>query len=201
MHKKFSKWYSTQILHALENACEPMNAKVSVKLTNMKPLHARWLSEFYNYINSSDGHEITRNGCLRAGNTNAVKMGSLKLPSRDSFLDICSDIDSAVNENLSHVEFTCAKLVDLNHVPRTLIQSLILIRKKETSTTMEMHLTFLKIKYNFNFLVLLTFDICFIYFLSRFFCFLKSIPKLQFQDFWFTPRFLCLNWFLKFWIG
>ena len=75
MHKKFSKWYSTQILHALENGCEPMDAKVSVKLTNMKPLHAKWLSEFYNYINSSDGHEITRNGCLRAGNTDAIKMG------------------------------------------------------------------------------------------------------------------------------
>ena len=112
MHKKFSKWYSTQILHALENACEPMDAKVSVKLTNMKPLHAKWLSEFYNYINSSDGHDIICNGCLRAGNTDAIKMGSLKLPSRDSFLDIFSDIDFAVTGNLSQVEFTCAKLVD-----------------------------------------------------------------------------------------
>ena len=39
-----------------------MDAKVDVNLTIMKPLHANWLSEFYNYINSSDGQEITRNG-------------------------------------------------------------------------------------------------------------------------------------------
>ena len=38
-----------------------MDAKVDVNLTIMKPLHAKWLSEFYNYINSSDGQEITRN--------------------------------------------------------------------------------------------------------------------------------------------
>ena len=39
-------------------------------------------------------------------------MGSLKLPSRDPFLKICSDIDFAVNENLSQVEFTCPKLAN-----------------------------------------------------------------------------------------
>ena len=36
-----------------------MDLKVDVKLTIMKPLHAKWLSEFYNYINSSNGQEIT----------------------------------------------------------------------------------------------------------------------------------------------
>ena len=75
MRKRFSELYSRQILHALEHGCEVMDPKVDVKLTIMKLLHAKWLSEFYNYINSSDGHEITRNGCLRAGNTDAIKMG------------------------------------------------------------------------------------------------------------------------------
>ena len=84
-----------------------MDVKVDVKLTIMKPLHAKWLSEFYNYINSSNGQEITRNSWLRAGITDAIKMGSSKLLSLDPFLDICSD-----NENPSQVEFTCPKLVD-----------------------------------------------------------------------------------------
>ena len=112
MRKKFPEWCSRQILHALENGCEPTDAKVNFKLTNMKPLNAKQLSEFYNNINCSDGHETTRNGCLRAGITDAIKMGSLKLPSRDPFLNICSDINFAINENLSQVEFTCPKLAN-----------------------------------------------------------------------------------------
>ena len=89
-----------------------MDVKVNVKLTIIKPLHAKWLSEFYNYINSSDGQEITRNGWLRARITDAIKMGNSKLPSRDPFLDICCDIDFVVKENPSQVEFTCPRLVN-----------------------------------------------------------------------------------------
>ena len=44
----------------------------------------------YNYINSSDGQEITRNGWLRAGIADAIKMGSTQLPSLDPFQDISS---------------------------------------------------------------------------------------------------------------
>ena len=44
-----------------------MDAGVDVKLTVTKPLHAKWLSESYNYIIFSDGQEIIRDGWLRAG--------------------------------------------------------------------------------------------------------------------------------------
>ena len=72
----FSEWYFRQIFKVLETGCAVMDVKVNVKLTIIKPLHAKWLSEFYNYINSSDGQEITRNGWLRARITDAIKMGS-----------------------------------------------------------------------------------------------------------------------------
>ena len=101
IHKTFSKWYIRRILHALENGCEVMDAKVDVKLTIIKTLHAKQLSEFYNYINSSGGQEVTRIGWLTAGITDAIKMGNSKLPLLDPFLDICSDIDSVVNDNPS----------------------------------------------------------------------------------------------------
>ena len=77
-----------------------MDVKVDVKLIIMKPLHAKWLSELYNYINSSDGQEITRNGWLTAGITDAFKMRCSKLPSLDPLLDMCSDIDFVVKLNL-----------------------------------------------------------------------------------------------------
>ena len=35
MRKEFSAWYSRQILHALKEGCEIMDAKVGVKLTIM----------------------------------------------------------------------------------------------------------------------------------------------------------------------
>ena len=108
MRKKFSELYNRQILHALEYGCEVIDPKVDVKITIMKPLHAKWLSEFYNYISSSDGQETTR--WLKAGITNAIKMRSSKLPLLDPFLDICSDIDFVVNENPSQIKFTCPKL-------------------------------------------------------------------------------------------
>ena len=99
-----------------------MNVKVDVKLTIMKTLYAKWLSEFYNYINSSDGQEITRNGWLKAGITDAIKMECSKVPSLDPFLDIFSDIDFVVNKNPSQIEFTCPKLVNpLESHLRTLI--------------------------------------------------------------------------------
>ena len=75
----------------------------------MKPLHAKWLSKFYNYINSSYGHKIRCNGRLSAGITDAIKMESSELP---YLLDICSDIVSVFNKNPSQVEFTYPKLVN-----------------------------------------------------------------------------------------
>ena len=47
-----------------------------------------WLSDFYNYIKSSDGQEIIRNGCLRSGAADAIKIGSTLVPSFDYFQDI-----------------------------------------------------------------------------------------------------------------
>ena len=104
-------FWVVKILHTLENGCEVTDAKVNVKLTIMKPLCANWLSEFYNYINTSDGQEITPNCWLRVWITDAIRMRNSKLPSLNPFLGVCRDIDFVVNENLIQVEFTCPKLV------------------------------------------------------------------------------------------
>ena len=60
-------------------------AKVDFKLTFIKPLQIAWLSDFCNYSKSS---EIIRNGYLRSGTADAIKIGSLLLPSPDYFQDI-----------------------------------------------------------------------------------------------------------------
>ena len=110
MRKRFSEWYSNQIFQCLENGSEVGDVKVDVKPIVIKPLHAKWLSEFYNYINSSDGQEITRNGWLRAGIADAVKMGSTQLPSLDPFQDISSTTNIGL-EDASKVDIVIQTLI------------------------------------------------------------------------------------------
>ena len=55
---------------------------------------------------------MTRNGWLRAGITETLKIRSLKLPLLDPFLNMCRNIDFLVNENPSQVEFALSKLVN-----------------------------------------------------------------------------------------
>ena len=52
MKEKFSTWYSEQISLALENGKKLENINISFKVTVLKPLHAKWLVEFYNLITS-----------------------------------------------------------------------------------------------------------------------------------------------------
>ena len=90
MLKRFCEWYSfEQILHCLKNGSKVGGIKVDVKLTFIKLLQIVWLSDFCNYIKSS---KIIRNGCLRSGAADVIKIGSTLLP----FLDYFRDIDYSV---------------------------------------------------------------------------------------------------------
>lgn len=114
MRKRFSEWYSKQILQQLEKGSDVGGVKVDVKLSVIKPLHAKWLSEFYNYINSPDGQEVIRNAWIRAGILDAIKMGSAQLPSLDPFRDISSMANET--EGANEIEEVNPQLVSpLNH--------------------------------------------------------------------------------------
>ena len=58
MKEKFSIWYSEQISLTLENAEKLENINISFKITVLKPLHAKWLVEFYDHITSGEKREI-----------------------------------------------------------------------------------------------------------------------------------------------
>ena len=82
------EWYSRQIENelSLEKNIEDVNIQFS--LTTLKPLHSKWLLEFYNHITSETGAEIILNGWKAAGIYDALKMGAAALPSLDPFQDI-----------------------------------------------------------------------------------------------------------------
>ena len=87
MKEKFSTWYSEQISLALENGDKLENINIPFKITVLKPLHAKWLVEFYNHITSGEKREIITLGFERAGITHALKLGSSNLPELDPFAE------------------------------------------------------------------------------------------------------------------
>ncbi len=58
--------------------------EVDLRLTVIKPLHAQWIVDVYNYFSTADGKEITVKGWKKAGITGLFD-GTAKLPPEDPF--------------------------------------------------------------------------------------------------------------------
>ena len=85
MKGKFAEWYRKQVEDALANGKKIEDIEIKFCLTVIKPLHAKWLMEFYNHITSEDDSKVIINGWKRSGIYEAVKGGSPLLPSIDPF--------------------------------------------------------------------------------------------------------------------
>ena len=88
MKNKFTLWYADQINRTLAEGKILENIEVSLKLSMIKPLHAKWILEVYNHMTSSEGKAI----CLKrwdvAGISGAVKKGLREMAHIDPFNDI-----------------------------------------------------------------------------------------------------------------
>ena len=62
--------------------------KIEFSLTTLKPLHVKWLVEYYNVTTSENGSSVIINGWKAAGIYNAIKAGSSGLQSINPFEDI-----------------------------------------------------------------------------------------------------------------
>ena len=76
--KKFNSWYSQQICDELESGKPLEEIDIKVRLSTLKPLHAAWLVDLYNYITSAEGKEIVIYDWKSAGIYDALKHGSKK---------------------------------------------------------------------------------------------------------------------------
>ena len=88
MKNKFTLWYADQISRALDKGRDLNNIEVSLKLSVVKPLHAKWIIEMYDHMTSAAGKAV----CLKAwevtGILGAVKKGLKELAHIDPFNDI-----------------------------------------------------------------------------------------------------------------
>ena len=62
--------------------------KIEFRLTILKPLHAKWLVEYYNKIRSENGLSVIINGWKASAIYDAIKAGSPGLQLFDPFEDI-----------------------------------------------------------------------------------------------------------------
>ena len=87
--QKFSDWFTSQINTGLDNGRELDDIEIDYRLSVLKPLHAKWLISFYNYMTTTKGQEVISNGWKRSGIFDAISLGSTTLPPLDPFGDIC----------------------------------------------------------------------------------------------------------------
>ena len=81
MKKKFALWYADQVKSELDKGKNIEEIDISMKLSILKPLHAKWLIDLYNYMTSPDGQALQLEGWKVAGITEAVQKGLSGLPS------------------------------------------------------------------------------------------------------------------------
>ena len=107
MKKKFTLWYSDQVIRALDEGKDTKDVEISLKLSIVKPLHVKWLIEMYNHMIFSEGRDVCLKGWKVAGILDAAEKGLEKLPNLDPFHDIdplTSDPLEEVDGNESEME-------------------------------------------------------------------------------------------------
>ena len=50
---KYQEWYASEVTSQLGKGIDPYNVKVDVNLTTLKPIHARWIIDFYKHMQTS----------------------------------------------------------------------------------------------------------------------------------------------------
>ena len=88
LKRKFVDWYSKQVSDQLTKGKSLESVQVPLKLSIMKPLHAGWLVEFYNFMTSFEGKKYIESGWRTSGITDAINMGKENLPPIDPFNDL-----------------------------------------------------------------------------------------------------------------
>ena len=104
--RKFSEWYSSQIMKQLDDGKELHDINIDLKLSKLKPLHAEWLVELYNQMSTADGQKVIHSAWKTSGITEAMKAGKASLQPLDPFHHIDPMVeldDEGVALNLQEV--------------------------------------------------------------------------------------------------
>ena len=73
----YNEWFSHQVSQQLEKGIRPADIKVSLNLTELKVMHAKWISKLYEFLCAQD--KMILNGFKAAGITEAVESANAVL--------------------------------------------------------------------------------------------------------------------------
>ena len=85
MKKKFVTWYANEVKKKIEERVPIESVEIDLSLTRIKPTHALWLIELFNFWTSEEGKKTILNGWKKAGVTN-ILMKTEILPPKDPFM-------------------------------------------------------------------------------------------------------------------
>ena len=80
LRDKAQTWYAEQVQVQIDKGIAPENVAVDLKISILKPLHARWVTQYYDHIRTNK--DVVKNGWRRSGITDALKT---KSPREDPF--------------------------------------------------------------------------------------------------------------------
>ena len=95
MSRKFNSWYTDQISLQLEKGVPIDEIDIKLHQSLMKPLHAEWITNFYNHMTTLELKKVIESSWLSSGVQDAIRSGLNKLSSIDPFDDIAPMTDNA----------------------------------------------------------------------------------------------------------
>ena len=87
MKKEFITYYSDAIKRMMDSGTALEDMEVDLRLSVIKPLHAQWLVNTYNYFSSEKGRRVIARGWKKAGIAGLLD-GTTVLPPDDPFQDV-----------------------------------------------------------------------------------------------------------------
>ena len=93
--RRFTKWYSNEIHRELDEGKQIDQVGVLLCLSVLKPLHAKWIVEFYNDMTTPKGKDVIVNGWKSSGITKTLERRKNDFGNLDPFSDIKPLVDSA----------------------------------------------------------------------------------------------------------
>ena len=67
---KFNTCYGDRVSYQLKRGAAPGNGKVSLRMSDLQPLHERWIADMYDYLKQQK--RLMLNGFYKAGITGTV---------------------------------------------------------------------------------------------------------------------------------
>ena len=71
IQNKYNDWFADQVFTQLQNGKDPTDVKIPSKLSDLKPIHARWIVDWYNHVIKEK--EMIVRGFTCAGISEAVQ--------------------------------------------------------------------------------------------------------------------------------